>query len=408
MHRKIPGGEPGIKKGSVMKKTIHFLAIAAVLAVLGCKPSDGKSAAAGQQEPIRIGHSVALTGPSATWGQAEANALKMIVDKINGEGGVLGRKIEVIAHDNRADRLEAVNVAKRLVEQDKVVAIIGPAQSGVANAIREVNNAAKIPVVATTATNPKVTVAEDGKVVPYTFRACFIDPFQGTVAGQFALKDLKAKTAAVLYDVGDDYSQFLGKYFVEAFTKGGGRITANEAFRSGELDFRAQLGKIKTGKPDILFIPTMQKEAALAAKQARDLKIDVPLIGGDGWASPDLIDLAGPAIEGAYFVNIAALEDPAIQDFIKDYRARFNMDPVLPNPLMAYDAMILIVDAIRRAGTTDGEKLKDAIEATRDLQVLTGKLTIDPATHNPLNKPATIQQVKGKDFVYVKTFVTTD
>jgi len=362
----------------------------------------------GQPQTIKIGHEVALTGPNATWGQSEANAVKMAVEKVNAQGGVLGRKLEVVAYDNRADRLEAVNVAKRLVEQDKVVAIIGPAQSGVTNAIREVNNSAKVPVVATTATNPKVTVNDDGSVVPYTFRVCFIDPFQGTVAAQFAAKDLKAKTAAVLYDVGDEYSQFLGKYFIEAFEKAGGKITTNEAFRSGELDFRAQLGKIKFGNPDVIFIPTMQKEAALAAKQARDLGIKAKLLGGDGWGSPDLFDLAGPAIDGSYFVNIAALEDPAIQDFIKDYRARHKEDPVLPNPVLAYDAVLWLVDAIKRAGTTDGEKLKVAMEQTKDLQVLTGKLTIDPKTHNPLNKPAVIQETKGGKFVYVKTFVTTD
>ena len=387
-----------------MKKvsSILFLALVAMALALGC--SGGKSST------IKIGHEVALTGPNATWAQAENNALKMAVEKINAAGGVLGKKLEVVAYDNRADKLEAVNVAKRLVEQDKVAAIVGPAQSGVTNAIREVNNAAKVPVVATTATNPKVTVADDGKVVPYTFRVCFIDPFQGTVAGQFAFKDLNAKTAAILYDVGDEYSQFLGKYFVEAFEKCGGKITANEAFRSGELDFRAQLGKIRDGKPDVLFIPTMQKEAALAAKQARDLGIKSTLMGGDGWASPDLIDLAGAAIDGSYLVNIAALEDPAIQDFIKEYKAKYNVDPVLPNPLMAYDAAFWLADAIKRAGSTDGEKLKAAMEQTKDLQVLTGKLSVDPATHNPLNKPATIQQVQVKDkkFIFVKTFVTTD
>lgn len=381
---------------------ILALAVAGLAFIAGC--SGGKSAT------IKIGHQVALTGPNATWGQSESNALKMAVEKINADGGVLGKKLEVIAYDNRADKLEAVNVAKRLVEQDKVVAIIGPAQSGVTNAIREVNNSAKVPLIATTATNPKVTVADDGSVVPYTFRVCFIDPFQGTVAAQFALKDLGAKTAAVLYDVGDEYSQFLGKYFVEGFEKGGGTITANEAFRSGELDFRAQLGKIRGGKPDVLFIPTMQKEAALAAKQARDLGIKSTFLGGDGWASPDLIDLAGAAVDGAYFVNIAAIEDPAIQDFIKAYTEKYKADPVLPNPLMAYDAAIWIADALKRAGSTDGAKLKEALETTKDLPVLTGMLTIDPATHNPLNKPATIQQVKvqEKKFIYVKTFVTSD
>ncbi len=359
-----------------------------------------------QPQTIKIGHEVALTGPSATWGQSEANAVQMAVEKVNAAGGVLGKKIEVVAYDNRADRLEAVNVAKRLVEQDKVVAIIGPAQSGVTNAIREVNNSAKVPVVATTATNPTVTVNDDGTVVPYTFRVCFIDPFQGTVAAQCALEELKAKTAAVLYDVGDEYSQFLGKYFIEAFEKGGGKITTSEAFRSGELDFRAQLGKIKETTPDVLFIPTMQKEAALASKQARDLGIQSTLMGGDGWGSPDIFELGGPAVEGSYFVNIAALEDPQIQGFLTDYRAKYNQDPVLPNPVLAYDAILWLADAIKRAGTTDGEKLKAAMEQTKDLQVLTGVLSIDPATHNPLNKPAVIQQLKEGKFVYVKTFVT--
>jgi len=382
-----------------------FIRLLVLLAVLG---SIVPCAVPAQAQTIKIGHEVALTGPNATWGQSEANAVKMAVDKINAQGGVLGRKLEIVAYDNRADRLEAVNVAKRLVEQDKVVAIIGPAQSGVTNAIREVNNSAKVPVIATTATNPKVTVNDNGSVVPYTFRVCFIDPFQGTVAAQFAAKDLKAKTAAILYDVGDEYSQFLGKYFVEAFEKTGGKITGNEAFRSGELDFRAQLGKIKFGNPDVIFIPTMQKEAALAAKQARDLGIKAKLLGGDGWGSPDLFDLAGPAIEGSYFVNIAALEDPAIQDFIKEYRAKYNQDPVLPNPVLAYDAVLWLADAIKRAGGTDGEKLKAAMEQTKNLQVLTGKLTIDPKTHNPLNKPAVIQETKGGKFAFVKVFVTTD
>ncbi len=388
-------------------RTVSWLVLTTlvVLALAGCVPVAPPT---GATNVIKIGHEVALTGPNATWGQSEANALQMIVDKINKEGGVNGAQIQVVAYDNRADKLEAVNVAKRLVEQDKVVAIIGPAQSGVTNAIREVTNSAKVPLVATTATNPTVTVQEDGTVVPYTFRVCFIDPFPGTVAAQFAAKDLKFTKAATLYDVGDEYSQFLAKYFSEAFVKAGGQMVAEEAFRSGELDFRAQLGKIKEAGPEIIFIPTMQKEAALAAKQARDLGIEAVLMGGDGWGSPDLVDLAGAAVEGAYFVNLAAIEDPSIQDFLKEYRERYKEEPVLPNPLMAYDAMIWLADAIKRAGSTDGTKIRDAMEQTKDLQVLTGKLTIDPTTHNPLNKPAVIQQVKDGKFIYVKTFVTTE
>lgn len=366
----------------------------------GCKPAEPQT--------IKIGNLVAMTGGSATWGQSENNALKLIIEKINAEGGINGKQIELITYDSRADKLEAVNVAKRMVEQDKVIAIIGAAQSGVANAVREVVNSAKVPLIATTATNPTVTVMDDGSVVPYTFRSCFIDPFQGTVAGQFALKNLNAKTAATLYDIGDEYSQYLSRYFIDAFTAGGGTIVASEAFRTGELDFRAQLGKIKDENPDVIFIPTMQKEAALAAKQARDLGITAVLMGGDGWGSPDIVELSGGAIEGGYFVNLAAMEDPLIQDFLAEYRAKYGEDPVMPNPLMAYDAMLWLADALKRTNGEGGEALAKALEETKDLQVLTGILTIDPATHNPLNKPAVIQQVQDGTFVYVETFVTTN
>lgn len=383
-----------------MKHLIRLVLIAVLLSsvLAACKPAEA--------ETIKVGNLVALTGGSATWGQSENNALLMAVDEINTAGGINGKKIEIITYDSRADKLEAVNVVKRMVEQDKVVAIVGPGQSGVANAVREVVNSAKVPLLATTATNPTVTVQDDGSVVPYTFRVCFIDPFQGTVAAQFALKDLKAKTAATLYDVGDEYSQFLSKYFVEAFEKGGGTITASEAFRTGELDFRAQLGKIKDTNPEVIFIPTMNKEAALSAKQARDLGITAVLMGGDGWGSPDVFELSGGAINGGYFVNLAALEDPTIKDFITAYEEKYNAEPVLPNPLMAYDAMLWLADALKRTNGEGGEALAKALENTKDLQVLTGKFTMDPATHNPLNKPAVIQQAKDGKFVYVKTFVT--
>ncbi len=385
-----------------MKKSWFALLIMILIlstALTACGPA--------KAETIKIGHLVALTGGNATWGQSEANAVDMAVEKVNSAGGVDGKKIEIIRYDSRADKLEAVNVAKRMIEQDKVIAIIGPGQSGVANAVREVVNSAKVPLIGTTPTNPTVTVMEDGSVVPYTFRVCFIDPFQGTVAGQFAIKDLSAKTAAVLYDVGDEYSQYLGKYFTEAFEKGGGKIVANEAFRSGELDFRAQLGKIKDGNPDVLFAPTMNKEAALIAKQARDLGITATLLGGDGWASPDVFDLSGGAINGGYLVNIADMTDPALKDFVAAYQTKYKADPVMPNPVMGYDAVLYLADALKRSGGEGGEKLKAAMDNTKDLQVLSGLLTMDPATHNPLNKPAVIQQAMDGKFNFVKTFVTT-
>ncbi|MDU4962285.1 MAG: ABC transporter substrate-binding protein [Sporomusaceae bacterium] len=380
-----------------------ILAISTVfaLSLAGCG-GDAK-----KDDVIKIGHAVALTGDSSMWGIAEKNALEMEIDKINAAGGVLGKKLQLVAYDTRADATEAVNVTKRLVSQDKVSAIIGAAQSGVAIAMSSVTEPGKVPLIGTTPTNPKVTLDDKtNQVRKYSFRTCFIDPFQGTVAAQFAARELKAKTAAVVYDVGSDYSSWLGKYFVEEFGKQGGVIAANEAFRSGELDFRAILGKIKQLNPDVLFIPTMQKEAALVMKQARDLGINAKFLGGDGWGSPDLISLGGSAVEGAYFVNLASLDDPDIQKWIADYKAKYNQEPVLPNPVMAVDALLAVTEAIKQANSTEPAKIAEQLEKIKDLPVLTGKLTIDPQTHNPLNKPAVMQEIKDGRFVFKSKVVT--
>ena len=361
-------------------------------------------------DPIRIGHTVSLTGGASMWGQSEANALDMLVKKINADGGVLGRQIEFVRYDNRNDAVESVNVAKRLVS-DGVVAVIGPAQSGNAIATAPVLERAQIPMVVTTATNPYVTMDQrSGKVRPYAFRPCFIDPFQGTVAARFAVTDLKATKGAILYDVGSDYGQWLAKYFEEAFVEKGGKIVAKEAFRTDELDYRAQLGKMKDLAPDVIFIPTSQKEAAMAAKQARDLGLTAVLLGTDNWGSPDLIELGGSAIDGGYFVNLADLADPDIQDFVAEYKALYGDEPVLPNPVMAQDALFMIVEGLKNAGSTDGEKLAEALANLKDLKVTSGVLTINPEDHNPLDKPAVIQQVDvpNKTFKFVKKYISVE
>ena len=361
-------------------------------------------------DPIRIGHTVSLTGGASMWGQSEANALDMLVKKINAGGGVLGRQIEFVRYDNRNDAVESVNVAKRLVS-DGVVAVIGPAQSGNSIATAPVLERAQIPMVVTTATNPYVTMDQrSGKVRPYAFRPCFIDPFQGTVAARFAVTDLKATKGAILYDVGSDYGQWLAKYFEEAFVEKGGKIVAKEAFRTDELDYRAQLGKMKDLAPDVIFIPTSQKEAAMAAKQARDLGLTAVLLGTDNWGSPDLIELGGSAIDGGYFVNLADLADPDIQDFVAEYKALYGDEPVLPNPVMAQDALLMIVEGIKKAGSTDGEKLAEALANLKNLKVTSGVLTINPEDHNPLDKPAVIQQVDvpNKTFKFVKKYFSVE
>ncbi|MDR1884690.1 MAG: ABC transporter substrate-binding protein [Synergistaceae bacterium] len=357
-------------------------------------------------DPIKIGHSVSLTGSASIWGQSEENALDMLVKKINGEGGILGRPIEIVRYDNRADAIESVNVARRLAG-DGVVAVIGPAQSGNAIATAPVLERAEIPMIVSTATNPYVTVDQrTEKVRPYAFRPCFIDSFQGTVAANFAYDRLGARKAAVLYDVGSDYGQWLTTYFEEAFTARGGAVAAKEAFRSEELDYRAQLGKIKELAPDVLFIPTSQKEAAMAAKQARDLGITAILLGGDNWGSPDLIDLGGEAVDGSYFVNLADLSDPDIQGFVREYRELHGADPVLPNPIMAQDALIMIAEAAKAAGSVEGTKLAEALANLKNIKVASGTLTVNPVDHNPLNKPAIIQKVDvaKKEFAFVEKY----
>ncbi|HHW03290.1 MAG TPA: ABC transporter substrate-binding protein [Thermoanaerobacterales bacterium] len=368
-------------------------------------PSQSSQNATDNKEPIKIGHLCALTGDFSMWGQTANNALLMEIEKINAAGGINGKPLQLVYYDERGNQIEAVNVANKMIDQDKVVAILGPNESGIAIAATPAVKRANIPLIAIAATNPKVTQPQDNTVEKNVFRVCFIDPFQGKVAAQFAYNKLNVRKAAILYDVGSDYSAWLTKYFEDAFKEMCGEVVAKEAFRSGELDYRAMLGKIKQQNPELLFIPASQKEAALAAKQARDLGMKCTFMGGDSWASPDLITLGGSAIEGAYCINMASIEDPEIQGFVKEYRDKYNTDPIMPTSVLAIDALKVLIDAIKRAGTTDGPALIDALEKTKDLEVLTTKhFTMDPATHNPLNRPAIIQQVKDGKFVYVEKY----
>jgi branched-chain amino acid transport system substrate-binding protein len=353
---------------------------------------------------IKIGHVVSLTGDNSVFGQSESTGLKIGVEELNKKGGILGKQIQIVTVDNRNDPAETVNAVRRLVEQEKVVAVLGPSSSGTTMAATPVVTAAKVPLVSGTASNPYVTAKKEGGIHKYIFRVCFIDTYQGRVDAEFAYDRLKARKLGVLYDVGSDYSQWLAKYFEDAFVKKGGAVVAKEAYRTGELDFRAPLGKIKSAKPDLLFLPLNQKDAALATKQARDLGITAQLMGGDNWASPDLISLAGPAIEGAYFSNTTSLEEPRIQGWIKQHEHEFG-GPILRTALLINDALLLVANGITRANSTDGDKVVAAIEQTKDLPVLTSeKFTMDPSTHDPLNIPAYFNKIQGGKFVLVERY----
>jgi branched-chain amino acid transport system substrate-binding protein len=375
------------------------LALAVLLALVlwtGCGQNEAKT--------IKIGHAVALTGDASVFGQSEHTGLKIAVEEINRKGGILGKPIELVAADTRADPTETVNAVRRLVEREKVVAVLGVAQSGVAMAATPVVTAAKVPLISTTASNPYVTQSKAGETYHYVFRVCFIDTYQGTVAAEFAYDRLKARKAGILYDVGSDYSQWLAKYFEDAFAKVGGKVVAKEAYRTGELDFRAPLGKIRESNPDLVFLPLTQKDAALVAKQARDLGIKATLLGGDNWASPDILKLGGAALEGSYFINSASFDEPSVKKWMATNEKRFG-GPVVRNALLVNDALYALADAIKRAGSTDSDKIVAALEQTKDLPVLTtDKFTLDAKTHNPLNRPAYFNQIKDGKFVFIETF----
>jgi len=354
---------------------------------------------------IKVGWFGALTGDQAVWGNNEFNTVKMLFEEINAAGGVTvaGKvyTLEAVGYDNKGDAQEAVNVVRRLTSQDKVIAILGPNASGNAIPIAPILESAKVPDIATVATNPKVTVL-DGKVKPYNFRVCFIDPYQGAVAAGYAYEVLGSRKAAVLYDVSDDYSQGLRQFFVENFKKLGGEIVADESFKSGDVDFRPQLSKIKSQNPDIIFMPYFFKEVALSANQARELGMTQVMMGGDGWPSEQLISMGGAAVEGCYFVNHLDYDDPDVADYKARYLKKYGIETEL-NGYLVHDAVLMLVDALKRADKPDGESVAKALEST-NIKGITGKIAISPETHNPEGKDAAIIKIVSGKYIFQQKY----
>ena len=340
-------------------------------------------------DPIRIGEIATVTGDFAAYGVAEVESVKIAVAEINAAGGILGRPVEVIMYDCRTRQEDMVNAARRLVEQDKVSVVIGPSGSGLCIAAAPVFNRAKVPHIGTLPTNPLVTVDEKGNVRPYNFRICFLDPYQGKMIAAFAAKDLGKKKAAVLYDVSSDYSHGLREFFTASFKEYGGEIIADEGHRAEDVDFRAQLTVIKEANPDVLVIPTMGKALPLAVKQARDLGIEVPIVGGDGYGD-FMWEIAGDTMRETYWVSHVDKADPALAEFFKKYEEQTGTECMeFMNAVMAYDAVYWVKDAIERAGSDDPVKIRDALEATKDLKLMHATLTMDEF-HNPKNKDGII------------------
>jgi len=353
---------------------------------------------------IKIGEFGSLTGTTATFGISTKNAIDLAIGEVNAAGGVNGVTLRVIVEDDQGRPEEANTAVKKLVEQDRVVAVLGEVASSRSLAGAPNCQNAGVPMITPSSTNPKVTEVGD-----FIFRVCFIDPFQGKVAAKFSVDTLKAKTAGILRDIKNDYSVGLANYFDTTFTSMGGKIVADESYSEGDIDFKAQLTAIKAKNPDLIFVPGYYTEVGLIARQARELGYNKPLVGGDGWVSDRLLDIGGEALQGCYFVNHfwQGSEDPAVQKFIKDYKAKFGSSPDALAAL-GYDAANFLVAAMKKLAAEDPgafktlvgnptsateqprkealKKLRDILAATTDFPGITGKIGMDE--HRNAVKPA--------------------
>ncbi|MDD3655515.1 MAG: ABC transporter substrate-binding protein [Atribacterota bacterium] len=355
-------------------------------------------------ETVKIGYLAALTGDWAAYGQTEEKSALLAIDEINAQGGVLGKQIELVVYDFRTRAEDAVNAVRRMIEEDKVVAIVGANGSGINIATAPIVNRLQVPQLGTVSTNPNVTVDPNGKVYPYSFRVCFTDPYQGKLIAYFAAKELNKMNAAILYDIGSDYSHGLREFFMESYQEYGGNIVADLAFRAGtDVDFRAQLTEIRDKKADVLMLPNMGKEMALIMKQARELGMDdIVFVGGDGYAE-FMWEIAGEAMEESYWINHVAPEDPAMAPFFTAYKEKYNDEcKEFVNGILAYDGIYLMVDAIRRASSEDSTQIANALAATENLQLHHAVITMDEF-HNPKDKDGIVLIAKdGRGQFYKK------
>ncbi|MGB4588301.1 MAG: ABC transporter substrate-binding protein [Clostridiaceae bacterium] len=351
-----------------------------------------------EPEVIKIGVFEPLTGGSAAGGQMTLEGIELANKKVS---EVLGKKVELVIADNKTDKVEAANAVSRLIENDKVVAIIGSYGSSLSMAAGDIIKTAKIPTVGDSPTNPLVTLGND-----YYFRVCFIDPFQGTVMANYAFGELGAKTAAIIQDVQQDYSVGLSNYFVKAFkslTGSEASIVETSSYNSGDQDFTAQLTNIKSKNPDVIFAPGNYGESALLIKQARELGITVPILGGDTWEAPDFLEIGKEAVEGAAFSSHFTSASPVTEvskTFLADYKAEYGVD-ANAFAALGYDAYMLIIDAIKRADSADSAKIRDAIAATKDFVGATGNITLD--ANGDAVKSAVINKVVNGKFEYFTT-----
>ncbi len=374
-----------------MRVTSIRAMVAVVVTLLSCGGSDG----------IKIGLMVPLTGDVKTFGESTRNGAMIAFDEVNASGGINGKKLVIVLADDKNDPTEASNAASKLIDMDRVVAILGSVSSKCSAPLSDRCQAAGIPMITPTSTAPKVTVDEAGNRKNFVFRACFIDPFQGAVAARFAVESLAARTAAVLFDKSNDYSRGLAEFFQGSFVNGGGRVVAAESYATVDVDFSGSLTKIKQFDPDVLFLPDYYTKVGLIAKQARQLGLTrATLMGGDGWDSPEMLSIAGTDIVGGYFTNHYSPDDPRpeVQNWVERYEKKHGQKPDALATL-GYDAALLLVDALRRAPEPTPVAIRDALAQTTDYPCVSGRITFDE-WGNPIKTAAVLQYTtEGQRFV---------
>jgi branched-chain amino acid transport system substrate-binding protein len=383
----------------ILAPIISCALFAGVLLFTGCGDKGGTSGTApADAATIKIGQFASLTGSEATFGVSSDEGTRLAVDEINAAGGVLGKKIELITEDNRSAAGESATIVKKFISRDKVVAVLGEVASGRSLEGAPICQAAGIPMISPSSTNPKVTEVGD-----CIFRVCFIDPFQGKLLANFANKTLKAKRVSVLTDVASAYSVGLAQFFKDSFAAAGGEILSEQKYASKDKDFKAQLTAIKALNPDAICAPGYYTEAGLIVKQARELGITVPIFGGDGWEAPELIKIAGgDALKNTFYSThfSPAQDSPAAKKFVDAYKAKYNGKVPDAMAALGYDSAITLVEAIKKAGSAEPAKIKDALAKT-DFEGVTGRTKLD--AKRDASKPAVIITVENNDFKFLQT-----
>ena len=379
-----------------MKRLTFIIALVLSLSIF----FTGASAEANTDEPILVGYVGALSGDTALWGQAGLNGLELTAKQINEAGGIQGREVRIIGLDGKGVSDDSVAAYKKLVEEYGVCAVVGTNFSSCNIPIAAVADELKVPVIATAASNELVTVDADGNLHPYSFRLCFIDSYMGYLAGSYAYTELGLRKAALIVDITDSYSTSIGNYMAETFTGLGGELVASEEAQNGDNDFRAQLTKIASAQPDVLFVPWNYENVALIAQQAREVGIEAILFGADGWDTTELIELSNGALEGSYYVSRPGFNLPEAEAYFEIYAQEYPNASKETECLYGNDGLQWIKAAIEAAGSDDPTAIRDQLEATESFDGLLGHMSIDPTNHNP-SRDAAIFRVDAEEVSYI-------